>query len=230
MPFFFSSGAAAPRRESRKGRPGRKQKNRIANHKSKIHKPAPQRSSKHWKKPQESTPPNHLDGELRTMNDHRHCCPGADKGREPPDPPSPSSVQANRRPKPQASSRRKKARQRKSHPNANRRETTDLTAQATRRTSPELERRSKNFAAETPPSQRTPTTTKREKFPGGETTMEHINSNPRLETNLDLETIQVPGRFGFPSLSGAGEDAGEEGETANRARNQEIALRLPSLL
>jgi len=60
--------------------------------------------------------------------------------------------------------------------------------------------------------------------------MEHIYSNPRLETNLDLETIQVPGRFGFPSLSGAGEDAGEEGETANRARNQEIALRLPSLL
>ena len=47
MPFFFSSGAAAPRRESRKGRQGRKQKNRIANHKSKIHKPAPQRSSKH---------------------------------------------------------------------------------------------------------------------------------------------------------------------------------------
>lgn len=152
MPFFFSSGAAAPRRESRKGRPGRKQKNRIANHKSKIHKPAPQRSSKHWKKPQEPPPPNHLDGELRTMNAHRHCRPGVDKGREPPDPPSPSSVQANKRPKPQASSRRKKARQRKSHPNANRRETTDLTAQAMRRTSPELERRSKNFAAETPPS------------------------------------------------------------------------------
>ena len=55
-----------------------------------------------------------------------------------------------------------------------------------------------------------------------------LYSNPRLETTLDLETVQAPGRFGFPSLSSADEVSVEEGEASKSSRDQRN--RLPPLL
>ena len=103
-------------------------------------------SSKAWNLPQEQTPPNHLDDVLRTLNGHRHCRSGDDKGKRGTRSATVELEESRAAPQSTAiSTEEDDQEERSSHPNANRMEQTNLTERTPKTISSESPRRTKSL-------------------------------------------------------------------------------------